>query len=80
MISHDISWREAPTRLGFNSRAVAMLDRMALKIKARREAREIRSTARMLSTLSDHTLRDIGLIRGSIESRLREHSVFNRDH
>jgi uncharacterized protein YjiS (DUF1127 family) len=79
MKTHYILWSEPTAGLRFRSRAATMLSRVAFKIRVRREAREIRRTATLLSTLSDKTLQDIGLMRGSIEVRLCEHSLFNRN-
>lgn len=54
--------------------ATAFVARLRMRHAARAEARAIRMTAYELDKFSDHSLRDIGFIRGSIESALREHS------
>jgi uncharacterized protein YjiS (DUF1127 family) len=80
MKTQKIMWRDPTARLGFNGRATALLAHLTRHIRRRREAREIHSTARMLSALSDDILRDIGLRRGSIAADLCERSQFNRNH
>ncbi|MCB2127058.1 MAG: DUF1127 domain-containing protein [Rhodobacteraceae bacterium] len=48
-----------------------LLARLRARHLARREARLLARTVRELATLGDHTLKDIGLVRGSIEATVR---------
>lgn len=63
---------------GLRARAKAFVAGFRMRLEQRAEARAIRMTAHELAKLSDHSLRDIGFIRGSIESALRENGSQGR--
>lgn len=63
---------------GLRAWAKAFVVDLRMRLAQRAEARAIRMTAHELDELSDDRLRDIGLIRGSIESALREHASQGR--
>jgi uncharacterized protein YjiS (DUF1127 family) len=79
MTARDTFAFEPTPVLGSGGPLARQLARLLRRFRTRREAREIRRTARTLAALGDDTLRDIGLSRGSIEARLLENSMFNRN-
>lgn len=62
----------APLSIWGADRARGLFAAWAARRKARFEARWIRGTAAELNALDDHILRDIGLVRGAIETQLRD--------